>query len=324
MYWYKRNIGDYYKKAGRLTMLQHGAYTLLLDACYDRECFPTIKQAEEWAWASNDEEKAAVKFVLERFFELEGDIYIQHRLSDELVAYQETAKTNKRIANEREEKRRQKTAQKKEEDERKKHEASTKRAQSVNDPLDKSDDPLGNTHEAPPNQEPIANSQEPEPEPDNISPPALSGKPDHAMEIFDYWVFVTKKKGATKLTADRKKLITARFKEGYSVDDIKQAIYGCSVTPHNMGINDRNTKYDGLEIICKNGANLERFIENAINPPDLSKSAKHLQHDAASAAIKGSILGQDEQVTGIQHKDLPPSLLPFGSEQNLIEHNQGN
>ena len=39
MHYFKFNIGDYHKKAGRLSMLQHGAYTLLIHACYDREKF---------------------------------------------------------------------------------------------------------------------------------------------------------------------------------------------------------------------------------------------------------------------------------------------
>ncbi len=56
MHYYKKNIGDYHKKAGRLTMLQHGAYTLLMDSCYDREEFPTLEQAIEWVWASTTEE----------------------------------------------------------------------------------------------------------------------------------------------------------------------------------------------------------------------------------------------------------------------------
>lgn len=32
MHHYRRNIGDYHKKAGRLSILQHGVYNLL-DAC---------------------------------------------------------------------------------------------------------------------------------------------------------------------------------------------------------------------------------------------------------------------------------------------------
>ncbi len=33
MHYYKRNIGDYARKAARLTFQQHGIYCLLIDAC---------------------------------------------------------------------------------------------------------------------------------------------------------------------------------------------------------------------------------------------------------------------------------------------------
>jgi uncharacterized protein YdaU (DUF1376 family) len=109
MHYYKRNIGDYAKKAGRLTMLQHGAYTLLIDACYDREVFPTLEQALEWTWASSEVEVEAVKFVLSRFFSLDKEgQYVQHRVLEELLIYHTNADTNKRIAIEREAKRREK------------------------------------------------------------------------------------------------------------------------------------------------------------------------------------------------------------------------
>ena len=68
MHYYKRNLGDYAKKAGRLSMLEHGAYTLLMDAIYDREIFPTLDEALDWAWARDEAEVAAVKFVLTKFF----------------------------------------------------------------------------------------------------------------------------------------------------------------------------------------------------------------------------------------------------------------
>ena len=107
MHYYKRNLGDYAKKAGRLTMLQHGAYTLLIDSCYDREEFPTLEQALEWTWASTEAEVEAVKFVLNRFFMIHDDgRYVQDRILTELLNYQKNADTNKRIADEREAKRR--------------------------------------------------------------------------------------------------------------------------------------------------------------------------------------------------------------------------
>ena len=139
MHYYKRNLGDYAKKAGRLSMLQHGSYTLLIDACYDREQFPTLEEAIEWTWASTAEEIDAVSFVLGRFFTLENGVYVQNRIREEIEAYQKQSSTNKRIANERETKR---------------AENSTERTRSVDEALEK-------THASPPNQEPITNNQEP-------------------------------------------------------------------------------------------------------------------------------------------------------------------
>lgn len=114
-------------------MLQHGAYTLLIDSCYDREVFPTIEQAIEWTWAATEAEVEAVKFVLSRFFTLDKDgCYVQDRILEELLHYHKNADTNKRIADEREAKRKEK---------------STNRVQGVN--------------EAPPNHKPLTINQEP-------------------------------------------------------------------------------------------------------------------------------------------------------------------
>ena len=105
MHYFTKNIGDYAKKTGRLSMLEHGAYTLLLDAYYDRERPPTKREAIAWVWARSDEEIAAVGFVLERFFCLDGDVYRQKRVDEEIEKYKEKSRTNKRIAEEREAKR---------------------------------------------------------------------------------------------------------------------------------------------------------------------------------------------------------------------------
>ena len=135
MHYYKRNIGDYAKKAGRLSMLEHGAYTLLIDACYDRERFPNEKEAIEWAWARSDAEIEAVRFVLSRFFVLIDGVYVQERIKEEIDAYARNAEINARIAREREEKR-------------------TKRTRSVNEASP-------SEHEPPPNHKPLTTNQEP-------------------------------------------------------------------------------------------------------------------------------------------------------------------
>lgn len=89
MHYYKRNIGDYAKKAGRLSILQHGVYNLLIDACYDREKFPTRDEALDWVWASTPEEEQALDFVLRKFFTLEDGVHIQKRIAEEIEKYQE-------------------------------------------------------------------------------------------------------------------------------------------------------------------------------------------------------------------------------------------
>jgi len=94
MHYYKRNIGDYHKKAGRLSLLQHGVYTILMDAIYDRETFPTEDQAIDWVWASTTEEIEAVKFVLAKFFRLENGVYIQNRISQEIQEYTGLCESN--------------------------------------------------------------------------------------------------------------------------------------------------------------------------------------------------------------------------------------
>lgn len=140
MHYYKRNIGDYAKKAGRLSMLQHGAYTLLIDACYDREQFPTHDEAIEWCWASSAAEIEAIEFVLSRFFTLNASgRYVQKRIEKEIDNYRARAEKNKQIAIDRETKRKESST--------KRANDNTKRAQDVN--------------EAPPNHKPLTTNHKP-------------------------------------------------------------------------------------------------------------------------------------------------------------------
>ena len=154
MHYYKRNLGDYAKKAGRLSMLQHGSYTLLIDACYDREQFPTLDDAIEWTWASTTEEIEAVTFVLRKFFTLENGVYVQKRIQEEIAEYHSKAETNKRIAIDRETKRKENNTNRAED--------NTNCVQGVNEPPP-NHKPLTNNHKPiTNNQEPQTNSSKPE------------------------------------------------------------------------------------------------------------------------------------------------------------------
>jgi uncharacterized protein YdaU (DUF1376 family) len=195
LHYYKRNLGDYAKKAGRLTMLQHGAYTLLIDSCYDREVFPTLEQALEWTWASTEAEIEAVKFVLSRFFVLDKDgQYVQDRILQELLEYHSKSQTNKRIAIERETKRKEKR---------------TNRAQGVN--------------EAPPNQEPLTINQEPI----NTETTSLVVSPSEKTpsapiaEIVDlYNSRLPMLPRVTVVSDSRKRLVAARWRDVVSADKL--------------------------------------------------------------------------------------------------------
>ena len=103
MKYYGHHIGDYAKDTGHLTMLEHGAYRILLDRYYSTEAGIPEQQAYRLARARSDEEKAAVDAVLEEFFELVDGIWINQRAEEELDKYSETAaESEARTENERE------------------------------------------------------------------------------------------------------------------------------------------------------------------------------------------------------------------------------
>lgn len=82
---------------------------------------------------------------------------------------------------------------------------------------------------------------------------------EKTSEVFDFWKQTFGKTGTVKLTAKRKKNIHARLKEGYSLEDIKAAIVGCSNSEFHMGKNQDCKIYDDIELICRNGEKLESF-----------------------------------------------------------------
>ena len=77
-----------------------------------------------------------------------------------------------------------------------------------------------------------------------------------------------------------RKLIRDRLKEGYTVDDLKRAIDGCHRTPHNLGDNERGTKYLSLSLIMRSSSHVIRFLENADNPIPVIRKGSSQNFDA--------------------------------------------
>ena len=86
------------------------------------------------------------------------------------------------------------------------------------------------------------------------------------QEVFDFWKN-TFNHSRSIFDSKRKALIKSAIKLGFSKESCFAAITGCSKTPHNIGENDTGTKYDGIHIIFKDAAQIERFINNSTNPP---------------------------------------------------------
>ena len=86
MNYYKRWIGDYGRKTGHLTLIQHGAYALLLDAFYasgkplpadEPTLFRLLRAIEP-------EEQDAIRKVLDQFWKITGEGWINARALEEI------------------------------------------------------------------------------------------------------------------------------------------------------------------------------------------------------------------------------------------------
>lgn len=89
MNYYERHLGDYTKDTAHLTLIEHGAYTLLLDRYYSTEKGIPENQAHRVARARTKEEKEAVDIVLGEFFTLVNGTWIKNRVEGEITKYQE-------------------------------------------------------------------------------------------------------------------------------------------------------------------------------------------------------------------------------------------
>ncbi len=96
----------------------------------------------------------------------------------------------------------------------------------------------------------------------------VEAAPPPARDVFEHWRTRMGKTDGAKLNDKRQAAIKARLAEGYTVDQIKEAVDGCALTPHNMGSNDRGEKFNDIELICRTGTNVERFIANNRSPPN--------------------------------------------------------
>jgi len=94
-----------------------------------------------------------------------------------------------------------------------------------------------------------------------------------SQTIFEHWKAVMLHPQA-KLDPKRTALIRKALNFGYNVEQLCQAITGCSLTPHNIGQNDRGQRYDGLHVILRDSDQIDRFMHNYHYPPRILSEAE--------------------------------------------------
>lgn len=94
MKYYRRNPGDYLSATGHLTLVEHGAYNVLMDTYYATEnALPMDRKAlYRIAGAHDARERTAVDRVVKEFFHLDGDQLVQDRIEIEIANGREKAK----------------------------------------------------------------------------------------------------------------------------------------------------------------------------------------------------------------------------------------
>ncbi len=114
-------------------------------------------------------------------------------------------------------------------------------------------------------------------------------------EIFDFWR-TTLGHERSLLDSKRRKLIESRLKDGYSESDLKAAIVGCSLSPFHMGQNENGRRYDGIDLIFRDGAKLDQFIQFSTNPPKPQQlNGKHQTIHDQRAATLAALTGKTKQ-----------------------------
>lgn len=180
MNFYKHHLGDYAAATSHLSWDEDCAYRRLIDQYYKREApLPVdLKDVCRLARASTPAQRRAVDIVLREFFTLEDDGWHQKRCDSEIGAASAQADTNRRIAVERESKRRQRNEH--DSSHAPSHDSSSLRAESVN---------LARL------QTPDSSNQTPNTKPPN---PPSGGEPDGFAEFWSAYPRKTAKPAALR------------------------------------------------------------------------------------------------------------------------------
>ncbi len=104
--------------------------------------------------------------------------------------------------------------------------------------------------------------------------------------IFALWQQVTGHARA-RLDMARRRVILARLADGYTRADLELAVYGCRLSAHHQGDNDRGEVYDGLTLILRDADHVDRFIAIAERVAQ-GMQARAAREQAQAACAEGA------------------------------------
>lgn len=263
MHYYKFNISDWQSSTRHLSLEEEAIYFRLINYYYDTERPIPLETQSVFRRLMLVSHSVIALQILEEFFIKTEKGFVKNKCDQVIKEYKKLERKNKE--NGRKGGRPRADAARKETQEK-----------PSGFPVDSQSLPSGN-----PNQELETINHKPETTKDNTSA--------NASLVFDHWVMRMGKGSSTKLTKGRKSKIEARLKEGYSIDDIKQAIDGCANSGHHMGQNDTGTVYDDLTLICRNGEKVEWFKNNIAKVKPNEQVANQPKRASAVDRVKQNI-----------------------------------
>ncbi len=89
MNYYRRHIGDYARDTRHLTLLEHGAYAMLMDIYYATEKGIPDSDAEKLICAKSKAERLATRAILKMFFKFHDGEWTQKRCADDIRTMKE-------------------------------------------------------------------------------------------------------------------------------------------------------------------------------------------------------------------------------------------
>lgn len=82
---------------------------------------------------------------------------------------------------------------------------------------------------------------------------------DDVTSVFEFWKNQMGKTRTTKLDNKRRTKIKSALAD-YGLEQVQQAIIGCTLSAHHMGQNPQNKRYDDIELILRDAKHVEQFL----------------------------------------------------------------